>query len=270
MPNFQVVSRERYGNKRWLRYTSYAFAMKDAVLPLSLSELPKAVMTLPIGFIEQEGEFNPVAIMGLLPEKNLFVAPDGRWVHSYIPSAYRTYPFRLAHTPDGQQVLCFDEDSGLLSDGPEGEPFFTESGEPTSVVRQVFEFLAQTERSYQQTAAACALLRDKRLIKPWPLTVRTAEGEQHIGGLFQVDEMALNQLSAEDLKAVRDTGGLTVAYCQMLSMQHLPTLGELAEAHAKVAKQAQERAQVQPIVKNGELDLEFLNKGGTLNLSGFI
>ena len=37
MANFQIVSRERHGSKRWLRYTSYAFALKDAVLPLSLS-----------------------------------------------------------------------------------------------------------------------------------------------------------------------------------------------------------------------------------------
>lgn len=270
MANFQIVSRERHGSKRWLRYTSYAFALKDAVLPLSLSELPKAVMSLPIGFIEQDGQFTPVAIMGLQPEKNLFVAPDGRWIQSYIPAACRAYPFRVAHTPEGQQVLCFDEDSGLLSDGPEGEPFFTESGEPAPVVMQAFEFLAKTEQSRQHTAAACALLREKNLIKPWPLTLRTEAGEQHIGGLFQIDEEALNQLSAEDLKAVRDAGGITVAYCQMLSMQHLPVLGELAEAHARLAKEAQERAQAQPIVKNGELDLEFLNKGGTLNLSGLV
>lgn len=257
MPNFQVVSRERYGNKRWLRYTSYAFAMKDAVLPLALAELPKAIMTLPIGFIELGGDFMPVAIMGLQPEKNLFVAPDGRWIQSYIPAACRGYPFRLAKLPDGQQVLCFDEDSGLLSDGSEGELFFSESGEPAPVATQVFEFLVHTEQSRQHTAAACALLREKNLIKPWPLTVRSDAGEQHIGGLFQIDEEALNQLPAEDLKAVRDAGGLTVAYCQMLSMQHLPVLSELAEAHAKLEKEAQQRAQAQPIVKNGELDLEF-------------
>ena len=48
MPNFQVVSRERHGHQGWLRYTSYAFAMKETVLPLTLAELPKAMMSLPI------------------------------------------------------------------------------------------------------------------------------------------------------------------------------------------------------------------------------
>jgi hypothetical protein len=64
----------------------------------------------------------PVAVQGLAPGQNLFVAPDGRWLAAYTPAAYRGYPFQLAHAENGQQVLCFDEESGLITDGPRASP----------------------------------------------------------------------------------------------------------------------------------------------------
>ena len=43
--------------------------------------ISKMLIAMPsLGFIEQNGQFVPAAILGLLPGKNLFVAPDGRWV----------------------------------------------------------------------------------------------------------------------------------------------------------------------------------------------
>lgn len=264
MPNYQAISRQRHAGKRWLRYSSYAFAMRDSVLPLILAELPKAVMSLPIGFIEQADGFVPVAVMGLQPEKNLFVAADGRWIKSYIPAACRGYPFGLASTADGQRVLCIDEDSRLLSDGPEGEAFFDDAGEVTSTLQEIIRFLEQNEQSRQATAAACAVLRQYELIKPWPIALKTATGEQAVAGLFQIDEAALNRLPAAALEAVRNAGALTVAYCQMLSMQHLPVLGQLAAAHAQAAQQA-----APPLPQKAELDIEFLKQGDTLNFGGF-
>ncbi|MBP7780187.1 MAG: hypothetical protein KA045_01460, partial [Burkholderiaceae bacterium] len=74
-------------------------------------------------------------------------------------------------------------------------------------------------------------------------------------------------LSAEALLEVRNAGGLLIAYCQLLSMQHLSILGQLAEAHAKAEQAAAEAAN--NIAHNGELNMEFLNKNETLSFSGF-
>ena len=263
MPNYQVISQANYANKRWLRYTSYAFAMKEAVMPLAMAELPKAAISLPIGFIAQEDSFTPVAVMSVQPQKNLFVALDGRWIHSYIPAALRSYPFHLANTTDGQQVLCIDEDSGLVNDGPEGEAFFDDEGKAAPAIIDIMNFLSETAKSRQATANACAVLKTHGLIKPWPITLRTDNGEQTIEGLFQIDESALNQLPADALLAVRDAGGLLVAYCQMLSMQHLSILGQLASAHAKAA------AATQITTPSGDLDLEMLKKSDSISFSGF-
>ena len=95
MPNFVAVSRTHHTGQRWQRPSSYRFAAQDAVVPLVAQELPKAAMHIPFGFIATDERFVPVAVQGLEPGRNLFVAPDGRWLATSppptvpIPSCWR-------------------------------------------------------------------------------------------------------------------------------------------------------------------------------------
>lgn len=257
MPRFTVISREHHAAKRWQRYTSYAFAAADAVVPLVAHELPPAVLSLPIGFIQAGDQFIPVAVFGLKSGQNLFVTPDGRWLGGYIPAAYRGYPFALASTEEGQQVLCIDEDSGLLSE-TEGEAFFGEDGQPAQGVKDVLDFLTQVAQNRQATQRICAVLQQHNLVQPWLIKMQSEEGEKSIEGLFRIDEAALNQLPAEAFEDLRQGGGLPIAYCQLLSMRHLPRLGALAQAHAQTTAPL-------PQTPSGELSLEFLNDNGTIH-----
>jgi hypothetical protein len=267
MPNYQVITRNHHGSKRWLRFTSYAHAEREALMPLSVEELPKAVMSLPVCFIRQGDVFVLAAVMNVSPGKNLLVAPNGQWVGPYVPAACRSYPFILGKTEEGKPVLCIDEDAGLVTDGPEGESFFDENGDPAKVVLDLMAFLTQLEQGRQSAALACAVLAKHELIQPWPIVIQGDTGEQrNIEGLFRIDELALNKLSGEALLEVRNAGGLSIAYCQLLSMQHLPMLGKLAEMHAK----AQSALQANVAAPAGEINLDFLNKGETINLGGLI
>lgn len=267
MPNFVALSRNLHAGKRWLRHSSYRFAAQDAVIPLVAQELPKAIMSLPVGFVATGGGFVPVAVQGLAPGQNLFVAPDGRWLAAYTPAAYRGYPFQLAHAENGQQVLCFDEESGLISDGPQGEPFFDEDSNPSKGVAEVMNFLTQIQANRVLTDRVCALLQHHGLIQPWPLKVQEAGGERIVEGLYRIDEAALNALPADAVVALRNGGALPMAYCQLLSMQHLARLAPLAQAHAEA-----QAAQAQPLPQTpaGDLDLEFLNKGGTISFGNLL
>lgn len=267
MPNYQAISSERHAQQRWSRYAGYGFAAKDALISLVAAELTKATMSMPIGFTAKADGFTPVAVLGLEPGKNLFVAQNGTWAGSYIPATFRAYPFLLAKTENGNGVLCIDEDSGLVGTGPASESFFTEDGQPSPAIKEILNFLTMIEQSRLATVAACAALQKHKLISPWPITLKTEAGEKQIGGLFQIDEAALNALSAEDLIEVRNAGALPLAYCQLLSKQHLPLLGQLAEAHAKAAAQAEA---AQNLVANGELNLEFFNNSGTISFAGLL
>lgn len=259
MVQLTVISREQHADKRWKRYSSYSFAAADAVAPLVVQEVPRACLSLPVSFMEVDNGFRLVLVQGLQPGKNLLVGPDGRWVPGcYVPAAYRSYPFVLANATDGRRVLCVREDSGLLSDS-EGEPFFDEDGEPAKPVRDVLAFLEQVSVNVQTTARLCALLAKYELIQPWNVHVKAEKGDHKVDGLFRIDEAALNALPIDALQALREGGALPLAYCQLLSMQHLHQLGRLA------AHQQSMETLVQP--ETDELDLEFLSDDDNIRFS---
>lgn len=258
MPDIQAISRERHGNRRWIRFADFKFAVPDALSSLVMAEVPKAMLSLPIGFVLAGDAFAPVAIQGLAPGKNLFVALDGRWVGGYIPVVYRCYPFLLANTKDGQQVLCINEDSGLLSD-IQGESFFGEDGQPSKAITEVLDILNKVASNQKVTGHVCAVLQKHNLIQPWPIKLKGTEGEKTIEGLYRIDEVAMNRLAAEAFMELRDAGALTLAYCQLLSMQHLPLLGQLADAHAKAAA---------PLPANDADLLSLMSNDGILDFNG--
>lgn len=259
MADYQVVTRERYGHQFWLNQSGLHFAAGDALCPLVVQELPKAALSLPIGFAAEGEEFMPVAVQGLAPGQNLFVTADGHWLASYIPAPYRGYPFRMAPTAQGEQVLCIDEASGLISESA-GEAFFNEDGTPAKSVQDILGFFSQIEANRKHTRSICAVLQQHGLIEPWPITVQGEEREQKVAGLFRINEAALEALNPEALAEVRNIGGLTMAYCQMLSMQHLPTLGALAQAQAEKARLEKAR-----LSAHSELNQSFMNESGTFS-----
>ncbi len=259
MPTITPISRNTHGAKRWRRYNGYKFAASEAVASLVVDELPRAAMSLPIGFSALGDDFMPAALLGLAPGQNLLVSPDGRWEGRYIPAIFRGYPFVLAQADEDREALCIREDSGLVTDGPEGERFFDENGEPSKPTTDILSFLQKLSASRKATQRVCAVLKEHGLILPWTITIKTPTGDQHAEGMHRIDEVALNGLSGEALLKVREAGGLAVVYCQLMSMQHLTALGQLAAARAEAA------ARKLPVNEAGELDLEFMNDGAMLD-----
>lgn len=234
MPDYKPVTQSGFTPLRWKRFDSYSFAAQDMVAPLVLHELPRACMTLPIAFVRDGSDFLPVALQGLSAQTNLFVAPDGRWIGPYTPAAYRSYPFTLARTETEQMVLCVDMESGLVGEG-EAEDFFDDQGSPAPAVQEIVDFLTQVQNNRQATKSLCALLEREAILTPWKITVKGREGEQVLDGLWRVDEERFNALPPDALARLRDGGALPVIFCQLLSMQHIQTLGKLAESRAEVS-----------------------------------
>lgn len=235
MADFQPITHERHGLKRWQSYSSYAFTAGDAICGLVVQEFPSAAMAMPIGFVVDGEGFSPVAVMGLKPGQNLYVAADGSWSGRYIPAPYRGYPFRLGQTDQGEKLLCVDEASGFISDNL-GTPFFNEDQSPEKRVLELLDFFVTIESNRAQTQQVCAVLQKHQLIQPWLIKVQDEDSEHQVEGLYRVDETALNSLSAEALAEVRDVHALAFAYCQLLSMQHLEGLGKRAHERYEAEK----------------------------------
>jgi len=273
MPRYLVVNPAEFARKRWIRPTDYGFAAGDALCPLVPQEMPMAALALPIGFAQNQGAFTPVAVLGLASGQSLCVGPQGQWLAGYVPALYRGYPFRIAATANAESVLCFDADSGLLTeDGEAGEAFFDASEQPGKVLTELVAFFKQLAASQRIGEQACAALAEHGLLVPWSITLQTPAGEKAVAGLWRVDEARLIALEAAALKAVQQAGGLVLAYTHMLSIPHLQALGQRATpAQQEGAQQASPTPSAPAALQTtgaGDLDLEFLNRGGTLRLNG--
>lgn len=239
MSNYQVLSKSRHAGFRWHRASNYAFSAADVVVPLVQQELRSAALNLPVAFVSHGDSFVVVAVLGVQQGQNLFVAPsNGQWLAGYVPAALRGYPFTLVPTDDGRKALAMDIESGLVGEALQGEALF-ENGQPTQQVQSLLGFLTEIEKDRAVTQHLCALLSAHGVIQPWPIKAVADEGDKQITGLYRIDSAKLNQLDAQALHALQQVGALQLAYLQLISMEHLPTLGKLVQLHAQYAKDQQ-------------------------------
>ena len=232
------ITRDRHGQKTFRRFSSYGFAGTQTVAPLVAAELAKVAVSFPIAFLRENNQTVLVAVLGIEPGINLFVAPDGRWAGPYVPAAFRSYPFVLAETEDNRQVLCVNEASGLVVDDPSGEAFFAEGNTPSEAVRGILDFLMKIHENRLLTVRACEALARHDLLEPWTLIAPGESGPRQVTGLWRISEDRLGQLGDEAFLELRRTGALALAYAQLMSMGHLPLLERLASLRAEMAKRS--------------------------------
>jgi hypothetical protein len=253
MTEFNAITLEDYASKAWRTTTNYSFAGNENVIPLAGSEIAKTAITMPTGFIRQGNEYKLIAITSLQPNTNLYVAPNGKWLGSYIPAAIRAYPFKmLKDTNSENSVLCIANASGLVYDSKDdGHAFFDESGAPSQETKEVLKFLSDIEANYIATQKSVNLLVEHSLLKPWELSLIQGENKVQVNGLFNIDEVELNNLSDEKFLALRKESSLAIAYAQLLSMNQLSILENLDQL------QGQLQEQVQPFKKSADGVNEF-------------
>ena len=247
---------QSFAQAHWLPLPSAAFARTLSLLELNASELPAAACHLPVGFVSNaDGQIGLHAVLGVQLGKNLFVAADGSWLGGYWPLRLRLAPFALAQSETGENVLCVNDAWWQpLESG--GFAFYAEGGELGRETATVLQECQALLANQQQTHAALAALDEAGLIRPWNPVIATAAGNVQLEGLFAVDEAALNALEGAALQNLRDSGALALAYCQLICMQHLRKLAELADAHVRL----EARASIAPPAPPGaDLQLNFLD-----------
>lgn len=238
MANIQPVTFATHAGKRWQHFSSYVFAARTTLIPLMLTEVRSAASAFPIAFVKRNNNCVPVAILGLEPETNVFVDEQGRWLGAYIPAALRAWPFSVSYDARGEKVLCVDDDSGLVSDGPGGERFFNDDESPSEALQSVLSFMARFTQDRDPSLAACTALEAAGLLQPWSAVVRTKHRQWSLNEFLRIDEEALNKLRGPALESLHKTNAIALAYSQLHSAAHLPLIGRLAEQRLPAAKES--------------------------------
>ena len=238
MSHFTAVSRDSHAGKSWQRPKDFAFAAKESVVPLVGAELSDVVPAMPMAFISDAGQYRLMGLLSLVPGKNMFVSPDGKWLGGYIPALLRAYPFRLLRQEGTEKsVLCVDQDSNLIvdSDGA-GDEFFDAEGKPSKALQGILDFLGKIEANLTATDVAVSALANAGVISKWEIKVHEPKGERVVDGLYYINEPALTALSDEAFLELRKAGALALAYCQLLSMRQIKVFERLVQIHAQFAQ----------------------------------
>lgn len=217
------VTFARHGRIYWRRFTSYEFAVDRADCAIVHQEALQAASAFPIVFKRDLVGFEPYVILSFFAGMPTpFVSQDGRWMAAYVPSDLRCFPFRAEPvgraSADSKPLfqLCVDEASGLISNDPDDETFFDQTGTLSPVLQEVQAFLRRRAAAREATQTLCQIVDDLGLFEPFA----AHEGIDLAPGTFAVSTQRISSLShAEKLRLV-DSGALQLIHAHQVSLSH--------------------------------------------------
>ena len=199
------------------------------VFPVEFSELQ---MEYPIVLTrnKETGHFEPVALLGLSNNENLFLNTHG-WDARYIPLAIERQPFLIGFQetiesgiPQRQPVVHVDMDHPKVS-MTEGEPVFLQHGGESPLLERISSVLMAIHQGNEINQVFSRLLVSLDLVESSSMEFTLANGEKHtLTGLHIINEDRLRELNGDALEALHQKGLLQSIYMMLASMPNFRKL----------------------------------------------
>lgn len=229
--NVVPLSRERHrGLKLKPLPEDYTFAASTPLVPLAGSELFPASKHYPVLFSGADEHTVAVALLGTAEGSNLFVDAEGRWADDvYIPAFVRRYPFVLVTSAnDDTLTVCIDDTWKGFSE-EEGEPLFTDSGEPAEPTKRAIDFVQRYHAEMQRTQAFIARVRELDLLVRRDLQITDGDrGSLLVKDFRLIEEQRFAKLADDVIVEFHRAGWLPWVYA------HLASLGNLQALHKRM------------------------------------
>jgi hypothetical protein len=235
-----ALNREAHRKLKIRPVPSFAYAGKVNSVPLTGNEFAAAARTLPIVFInDARQQPNPIALLGLRRDENLFVEADGRWTGSYIPAFIRRYPFVLIEKPGSEAMTVGIDEAFPGFNADEGESIFAEDGSEGASLKRAMEFLNAYQNDAKRTQDFLAQLKRLDLLIPQAINVALRDGTKFtVDGFSVVDEARLLKLDEKEAGNLLRSGHLGWIYMHLLSMANIADLSTRLEPRDAVKKSA--------------------------------
>ncbi|MBY5921822.1 SapC family protein [Ferrimonas balearica] len=220
------LQKEKHANTKIKDDPGFAHVKDQHIVPVVVHEFVRASNDFPIVFVKnnESGQFRAVVMLGFKQGENYFAG--SAWKGVYIPAAITHYP--LALVPDmqnpGQLMVAVNEASDRVGD-EEGHALF-EAGEPSAFLERKKESLGRFIESDQITQAFVTKLNELELLENRTLNLKLQGDEYNIGGIYMVNEKALNELSDEAFGELRKRGFLPLVYAHLASLHQVNRLAD--------------------------------------------
>ncbi|MDQ2077293.1 SapC family protein [Marinimicrobium sp. ABcell2] len=226
-------------HRNWsVEIKDHSFVSEINSVPLVSSEIVQVARELPVIFAKtaQDGDFVPLAVVGLKRGENLMLDENKRMALKFVPGFVRRYPFVFANAGQNENLtLCIDDTyEGWSKDGTEGRRLFNDQGEQTEELKQTMEFLRDYQHRAELTSVFCKKLADLNLLDPMEANIKAKEGSDEEGfsltGFYVVNRERLKALKDEDVLDLFKKDGLELIFSHL---QSLPNLNMLVDKYAK-------------------------------------
>lgn len=220
------VSAKRHGDWSLAIPTDYEFAGHSNSVPLAAAEFAAAAVDYAIVFTGSEEAIQPVVILGLKPDDNLYLDGQGKWNAGYIPAFVRRYPFVFSKSEEGSKfTLCIDEEYAGWNQEGRGKPLFDSNGEGADFLNTMFRFVAHYHRQFDATLAFCRKLKELDLLEPMTARFNLPSGDKAaLTGFMAIDRDKLKALPGDKLAELSKTGELELVYVHLQSMRNLSAM----------------------------------------------
>ena len=209
--------------------TDWSVAGKLNAMFVAAAEFGDVCREFPIVFVkagkEPDGSdaIAPIAVFGLNQGENLYVG-SGRWRAQYMPAVLRDYPFCVARLDDERFAICVDmayTGTSVL----EGEPLFTEDGQPAELLKSMTAHLEQLEAEIQRTRQVGRRLLELDVLRDMRFDVTLPDGRQHsVDGFLTVDDKKMSEMAPETVVELHRNGILGLVQLHWVSLGNMRRL----------------------------------------------
>lgn len=224
MTNIQILDKAQHTELCVNNTLSFEHVQNANLVPLVVDEFIYAAVNFPIVFVKDPttGEFRSVGLVGLEQGENLIFNRHGS-LSTYIPASVYRYPFSAVINEEaGNLSLCVDMDSKLV--GEQGERLFHPSGEPTEFTIKKINDLSKLMKQEAKTYQFIDFLFKKGLIEPVEIKLNFEGGNSALGGLYRVNQTALNNLDDETIVFIQRNNYFGFIHAHLLSFGHIQRL----------------------------------------------
>jgi hypothetical protein len=227
------LNAQLHRHKKLNPYNDFSRLANAHAVFLNAVEFAQAALCFPIIFLPASTanpQVSPVAMLGLVPDHNLFV--DGsKWDANYLPAFFRRMPYLTAPLPGTDQTAVYiDVQWPGLSD-TEGEALFTEDGKQAPILNSAIDFLQVFDEEARRTAHLCARLQTLGLLMDMKADATLPNGATlSVDGFMVVDEAKLAELPDAVVIELNKSGALALIHAHLLSLQHVRSL---VDRHAR-------------------------------------
>ena len=226
----EPLNRDKHVGKGLRQPVNFRFAAKSHAVVLHAEEFRVAAAHYPIVFADDESAL-PIAVLGYLAGRNLFVDNAGAWEQgAYIPAYVRRYPFASGRgTTDEELVLYVDSASDLIVDTastPGAEPLLI-NGEPTERTKKALEFCIAFQGQVPITSAFVDELKARDMLERRDVKLDMADGQQRqLSGLRIIKEDAFKALPDNVYLEWRHRGWIGLVHWHWMSLDNFLRLSK--------------------------------------------